>query len=188
MIILRQKHYNDEESSTGRKILKGALALGATAGTFYGARKGMLGNTMQMHANTLYGKAGVQMQRLGNKIGTNWQGGADFFAKRGNNMVNSAAKEWSLASGQKAGKFVEGATKANTNELIKGVREFKTGMYKDYGGGTKFKYDAESGITPSAFSKHYTPNTTQRAPVNNNQGYSMTANDSQYYNDLQYYI
>jgi len=160
MIIIRQKQFDEGEegSSTMGKVLKGTAAIGGTVGAFYGARKGMFGNTIQMGANRLYGQAGVQMQRLGNSIGSSWQDGADFFAKRGNNMVNSAAKEWSLASGLKNNSFVKNAgnltEEANATKLLDGMQSFKTDIYKNYGGGTSFKYDANSGISASTFRKH----------------------------------
>lgn len=180
MIILRQKHYNDEEgSSVGSKILKGA-AIGGTAAAFYGARKGMLGNTVQMHANKLYGKAGVQMQRFGNAVGGHWEGGGNFFAKRGNNMVNSAAKEYGIANAQK--NLIKDGM--NTDQIVgainKGKTQLKTDLYKDYGGIKEFRAK-NSNIDYGNMYSTPKPTTTQQAPATNTPGYSMTAADTQYY-------
>lgn len=139
MIILRQKQY-DEESSTGEKILKGTLGVAGTVGAFYGARKGMLGNTIQMGANKLYGKAGIQMQKLGNTLGGTWQGGGNFLAKRGNNMVESASKEYGLANAQKNNLITEGMSKNQVGGAInKGRIQFRNELYKDYGGRSGFR-------------------------------------------------
>lgn len=187
MIILRQKHYNDEDgSSVGSKIMKGALALGGTAATFYGARKGMLGNTVQMHANKLYGKAGVQMQRFGNAVGGHWEGGGNFFAKRGNNMVESAAKEYGIANAQK--NLIKDGMEQHeiVGAINKGRSQFKADRYKDYGGIKEFRAK-NSNIdygnmysTPKSTSS-VASTTTQQASATNPPGYSMTAADTQYY-------
>lgn len=140
MIIVRQKQFDEEESSTGSKILKGTLGVAGTVGAFYGARKGMLGNTIQMGANKLYGQAGVQLQRLGNTVAGGWKGGGNFLAKRGNNMVESASKEYGIANAQKNNLIAEGMSKNQVAGAInKGRTQLRNDLYKDYGGRSGFR-------------------------------------------------
>lgn len=140
MIIVRQKQFDEEESSTGSKILKGTLGVAGTVGAFYGARKGMLGNTIQMGANKLYGQAGVQLQRLGNTVAGGWKGGGNFLAKRGNNMVESASKEYGIANAQKNNLITEGMSKNQVAGAInKGRTQLRSDLYKDYGGRGEFR-------------------------------------------------
>lgn len=140
MIIVRQKQFDEEESSTGSKILKGTLGVAGTVGAFYGARKGMLGNTIQMGANKLYGQAGIQMQKLGNSVAGSWKGGGNFLAKRGNNMVESASKEYGIANAQKNNLITEGMSKNQVAGAInKGRTQLRNDLYKDYGGKGGFR-------------------------------------------------
>ena len=49
---LKRKTFSDENGSgLGKKLAVGAGALAATAGAFYGAKKGMFGNNAQLWAN-----------------------------------------------------------------------------------------------------------------------------------------
>lgn len=162
MIIVRQKQFDEEESSTGSKILKGTLGVAGTVGAFYGARKGMLGNTIQMGANKLYGQAGIQMQRLGNTVAGGWKGGGNFLAKRGNNMVESASKEYGIANAQKNNLITEGMSKNQVAGAInKGRTQLRNDLYKDYGGRNGFRtqqnnidyknmYDSQKAISKPA--------------------------------------
>lgn len=135
MIIIRQKYFDEEQPQEGGSSTLGTVAkvgggILATAGLFAGARRGMLGNTVAKGANVLWGKAGNQMKNLGNTIGEHWEAGGKWINKQGNKMVNSGAKEWSLANGlkegsviQQNGKFV--ATAGNEGKLLKDAELFK---------------------------------------------------------------
>ena len=88
--VLKRKTFADpqqqqDKSSLGKKLAIGAGAVAATAGAFYGARKGMFGNSLMRSSNNLYGRAGGWLQRQG---ATNM----------GNNMMNSAAKDYTKAT------------------------------------------------------------------------------------------
>lgn len=75
---LKRKLYSDDEKKgmgTGTKLALGAATL---AGGFYGARKGMFGNTARLGANKMYMSAG---KALGSK-----------------GMVKSGAKDYATAS------------------------------------------------------------------------------------------
>lgn len=67
MIIIRQKAFAEDEqqqTSTGKKIAKGAAIAGLTAAAaFAGAKSGMLGSRARVATNTIYGN-------VGNKIGS----------------------------------------------------------------------------------------------------------------------
>lgn len=179
MIIVRQKQFDEEESSTGSKILKGTLGVAGTVGAFYGARKGMLGNTIQMGANKLYGQAGVQLQRLGNTVAGGWKGGGNFLAKRGNNMVESASKEYGIANAQK-NLIKEGMSKDQVVGAInKGKSQLRNDLYKDYGGRSGFRtqqnnidyknmYDSQKAISK--------PTTNSESVYNYNNSITTASN------------
>lgn len=80
------------------------------------------------------------MQKLGNTLGGTWQGGGNFLAKRGNNMVESASKEYGLANAQKNNLITEGMNKNQVGGAInKGRVQFRNELYKDYGGRSGFR-------------------------------------------------
>lgn len=116
MIILRQSCYSDPQQEDGgsNKLVKGLAGAGATVAAFYGARKGMLGSSMQKWTNTLWGNAGKQVSKLGNWLG-----------KRGGNMINSSAKEWGIANAAKNNTLKDASGALNKREIIKGAQEFK---------------------------------------------------------------
>lgn len=130
MIILRQSYYSDPQQEDGgsNKLVKGLAGAGATVATFYGARKGMLGNSMQKWTNTLWGNAGKQVQKLGDVVGNNWAG--NWLGKRGDNMVKSASKEWGIANAAKNNTLKDASGAINKREIIKGAHEFRNNLYK----------------------------------------------------------
>ena len=125
MIILRQSYYSDPQQEDGgsNKLVKGLAGAGATVAAFYGARKGMLGNSMQKWTNTLWGNAGKQVSKLGTKVGDNWAG--NWLGKRGGIMINSSAKEWGIANAAKNNTLKDASGALNKREIIKGAQEFK---------------------------------------------------------------
>lgn len=125
MIILRQSYYSDPQQEDGgsNKLVKGLAGAGATVATFYGARKGMLGSSMQKWTNTLWGNAGKQVSKLGTKVGNNWVGNQ--LTKRGGNMITSSAKEWGIANAAKNNTLKDASGAINKREIIKGAQEFK---------------------------------------------------------------
>lgn len=80
-----QQQQQQDKSSLGKKLAVGAGALATTAGLFFGARKGIMGNNIMKSANNVYGKAGGWLSRNG---ATNM----------GNSMMNSAAKDYTKAT------------------------------------------------------------------------------------------
>ena len=62
---LKRKTYSDENgSSWGKKLAIGAGTLAATAGAFYGAKKGMFGNNAQLWTNR-------KVMQVGRSLGQN---------------------------------------------------------------------------------------------------------------------
>ena len=98
MKILRQRFYSEENAEGGGTsgLVKGVLGTAATLGTFYGARKGMLGATASKYANIGYTKLGKGVKSLGDTIGNNSVG--DWISHRGSNMMRSAANDYALVS------------------------------------------------------------------------------------------
>lgn len=98
MKILRQRFYSEENAESGGVpgLVKGVLGTAATLGTFYGARKGMLGATASKYANIGYTKLGSGVKSLGNAIGDNSVG--NWISERGSNMMRSAANDYALVS------------------------------------------------------------------------------------------
>ena len=98
----------DSGSTLGKIVTGTALA----AGTFYGARKGMLGNTLRRGSNTLYGQ-------VGKMVGSE-------------SMVNSAAANYAKGAVKNPGAFTRmtnsSARDAYQNDLAKSATEFKTNL------------------------------------------------------------
>lgn len=98
MKILRQRFYSEDNADGGGTpgLVKGVLGTAATLGTFYGARKGMLGATASKYANIGYTKLGKGVKSLGDTIGNNSVG--NWIGERGSNMMRSAANDYALVS------------------------------------------------------------------------------------------
>lgn len=93
MVMQQPAQYQQQQQNSGgglgRKLAIGAGGVLATAGTFYGARKGMLGKNLRQSSNNLWGKAGGWLNRQG------------WFGKTGENMMKSAKKDWTTATRDK---------------------------------------------------------------------------------------
>ena len=98
-----QQQQQQNKSSLGKKLAIGAGAVAATAGAFYGARKGVFGNSLMRSSNNLYGRAGGWLQRQG-------------ATKVGGNMMDSAAKDYTKAGT----KFLENNAKQRGITLAEG--------------------------------------------------------------------
>ena len=88
--ILKRKTFADPQqqqnkSSLGKKLAIGAGTVAATAGAFYGARKGVFGNSLMRSSNNAYGRFGGWLQRQG-------------ATKVGGNIMDNAAKDYTKAT------------------------------------------------------------------------------------------
>lgn len=94
MIILRDKKFTKgEESSTGKKLLKGALATTAVVGAgalgLKGATKGVFGKGVQKSAGNLMMKTGRSTQNLASRAGKGKVG--NILEKTGNKLIDAGA-------------------------------------------------------------------------------------------------
>ena len=90
IFTLRRKTFADSQpkkkkSSLGKKLAIGAGAAATTAGAFYGARKGVFGNSLMRSSNNLYGRFGGWLRR---------QGATEI----GGNIMDNAAKDYTKAA------------------------------------------------------------------------------------------
>lgn len=132
----------DSGSTLGKIITGTALA----AGTFYGARKGMLGNTLRRGSNTLYGQ-------MGKMVGSE-------------NMINSAAANYAKGAVKKPGVFTRmtnsSARDAYQNDLAKSATEFKTNLMTPKQPASPAPVPATSGSTTSTTTQPVTTTTTTK--------------------------
>lgn len=108
---LERRLYDDSEKKKDSGFGWGK-ALGATAavaGTMYGAKKGMFGNTVRRGFNTAYGQ-------LGNTLGSQ-------------SMVNSAARDWAIGSVKNPGS--KGSKMQYNRDIINKQNEFKSQFNKN---------------------------------------------------------
>lgn len=135
----------DSGSTLGKIVTGTALA----AGTFYGARKGMLGNTLRRGSNTLYGQ-------VGKMVGSE-------------SMVNSAAANYAKGAVKNPGAFTRmtnsSARDAYQNDLAKSATEFKTNLMTPKQPANPAPPPASGGSTPPAGGGSTTTSTTSTQPV-----------------------
>lgn len=107
-----EKFFNEESEKKKDSGFGWGKTLGTTAaiaGTMYGAKKGVFGNTIRRGYNTAYG-------RVGNAIGSN-------------SMVNSAARDW--AKGSVKGPGIFGNRMQYKRDLVNKQNEFKSQFNKN---------------------------------------------------------
>lgn len=107
-----EKFFNEESEKKKDSGFGWGKTLGTTAaiaGTMYGAKKGVFGNTIRRGYNTAYG-------RVGNAIGSN-------------SMVNSAARDW--AKGSVKGPGIFGNKMQYKRDLVNKQNEFKSQFNKN---------------------------------------------------------
>jgi hypothetical protein len=135
----------DSGSTLGKIVTGTALA----AGTFYGARKGMLGNTLRRGSNTLYGQ-------VGKMVGSE-------------SMVNSAAANYAKGAVKNPGAFTRmtnsSARDAYQNDLAKSATEFKTNLMTPKQPANPAPAPASGGSTSPAGGGSTTTSTTSTKPV-----------------------
>ena len=103
--ILKRKTFaeNDQRSGWGKKLAVGAGALAATAGAFYGAKRGVFGAGAQKWAGKTWGKAG---KFLGN-----------------DNMMLSGAKSYGEGAAKAQQANINAKLQARGKEAIKFTEE-----------------------------------------------------------------
>lgn len=109
---LERRLYDDSLEKKKDSGFGWGKALGATAavaGTMYGAKKGMFGNTVRRSYNTAYGQ-------LGNTLGSQ-------------SMVNSAARDWAIGSVKNPGS--KGSKMQYNRDIINKQNEFKSQFNKN---------------------------------------------------------
>jgi hypothetical protein len=153
----------DSGSTLGKIVTGTALA----AGTFYGARKGMLGNTLRRGSNTLYGQ-------VGKMVGSE-------------SMVNSAAANYAKGAVKNPGAFTRmtnsSARDAYQNDLAKSATEFKTNLMTPKQPANPAPAPASGGSTTNTTTQPVTTTTTTTKPVpdtSNQSTYPQPAVGGQY--------
>lgn len=173
-----EKFFNEESEKKKDSGFGWGKTLGTTAaiaGTMYGAKKGIFGNTIRRGYNTAYG-------HLGNALGSK-------------SMVKSAANDWAKGSvkgpgffGQFSGKKVGQYKK----DLVTKRNEFMNNFNKNSSQGTNInntttsntvKKDVNSSNNSTQTNNNQTSVSNNQTPVNSNnstnQGTNITATNGQ---------
>ena len=178
--------------STAGKVATAALI---TAGTFAGARRGMLGNRAMQSTNQLWMKAG---NKIGGSVGANMMnsGAAKYGTARANqlnkDLVSRYGKNAALSKEQlqaRADKF--GARKL---DQITGISGAKSSAGKVVNGGTvatigstSALYTGEASLAPGTKLTGATFENMKgnNAPLTNEQWLSMSANSDTSYRSIE---
>jgi hypothetical protein len=130
----KRKSFSKGDDSEGGMGTLGKVGLGlaATAGTFYGARKGLLGSKLQMHTNAMWGK-------LGGKLGSESMmksASRDFHEGRTNFMMKNSgyADNYNKLSEANRDKF---------DKLVSNMKEKHGESYADLFANGKFGSTSE---------------------------------------------
>lgn len=143
---LRRKSFSKGDNGEGGMGTLGKVGLGlaATAGTFYGARKGLLGNKLQMHTNAMWGK-------LGGKLGSESMmksASRDFHEGRTNFMMKNSgyADNYNKLSEANRNKFDKLVSDINEKKGESYVDLFKSGKFGSTSERIKFAEDTAAAM------------------------------------------